>query len=255
MNEIPEGAVGVFAENIMVEFPIYNAGHRSLKRAVLQATTGGRVARDSTNRVTVRALDGISFRFAAGERVGLMGHNGSGKTTLLRVLSGIYEPIEGHLAVAGRVASLLDLSLGIDQEASGYENIMLRAMLAGLTPKEVKAKMDEIANFTELGDYLEMPVRTYSSGMQLRLAFAVSTSIDADILVMDEWLSVGDAEFSKKASERLEKLVKKTPVLVLASHSRELIEKVCNRVIRLDHGKIVEDRRMPGPTDSDNQHK
>lgn len=232
--------VGIFADRIMVEFPIYNAGHRSLKRAVLHATTGGRVARDSANRVTVRALDGITLSVRPGDRVGLVGHNGSGKTTLLRVIAGIYEPVSGRLSVTGRVASLLDLSLGIDQEATGYENIMLRAVLAGLRPKEIKAKMDEIADFTELDDYLEMPVRTYSSGMQLRLAFAVSTSIDADILVMDEWLSVGDAEFAKKASERLEQLVEKTPILVLASHSPELIGKVCNRVIRLEHGIIVE---------------
>lgn len=235
----------MLAENIVVEFPIYNAGHRSLKRAVLHATTGGRVARDSGNRVVVRAIDRLSFEFRPGDRVGLIGHNGSGKTTLLRVLAGIYEPIAGSLSVTGRVASLLDLSLGIDQEATGYENIMLRAILAGLHPKEIRARMDEIADFTELDDYLEMPVRTYSSGMQLRLAFAVSTSIEADVLLMDEWLSVGDSEFSKKASARLERLVEKTPILVLASHSPDLISKLCNRVIRLEHGHIIEDQFCP----------
>ncbi len=227
------------ADSIIVEFPIYNVGHRSFKQAVLHATTGGRVARDSANRVTVRAIDCMSISARPGDRIGLVGHNGSGKTTLLRVLAGIYEPVSGHLNVRGRTASLLDLNLGIDPEATGYENIMLRAVLAGLTPKEIRAKMDEIADFTELGGYLEMPVRTYSSGMQLRLAFAVVTSIEADILLMDEWLSVGDAEFAKKASARLDRMVERTPILVLASHSPELIAKVCNRVLRLEHGRIA----------------
>lgn len=227
------------ADSIIVEFPIYNVGHRSFKQAVLHATTGGRVARDSANRVTVRAIDCMSISARPGDRIGLVGHNGSGKTTLLRVLAGIYEPVSGHLNVRGRTASLLDLNLGIDPEATGYENIMLRAVLAGLTPKEIRAKMDEIADFTELGGYLEMPVRTYSSGMQLRLAFAVVTSIEADILLMDEWLSVGDAEFAKKASARLDRMVERTPILVLASHSPEMIAKVCNRVLRLEHGRIA----------------
>jgi len=234
--------VAIDAERVVVDFPIYNAAHRSLKRVVLHATTGGRVARESGNRVTVRALDQVSFAFRPGDRVGLIGHNGSGKTTLLRVLSGVYEPVAGRLAVSGRVASLLDLNLGIDPEATGYENIRLRAILAGLTPREVGEKMDEIAEFTELDDYLEMPVRTYSSGMLLRLGFAVSTSVNADILLMDEWLSVGDADFTKKAEGRLDSLVKATPILVLASHSAELIAKMCNRVLRLEHGRIVAEK-------------
>ncbi|MBM3524340.1 MAG: ABC transporter ATP-binding protein [Alphaproteobacteria bacterium] len=242
-----QSPVGIDADSIVVEFPIYNVGHRSLKRAVLHATTGGRVARSAANRVTVRALDGLSFRVRPGDRIGLVGHNGSGKTTLLRVLAGIYEPVQGALRIQGKAASLLDLNLGIDQEATGYENIMLRGVLAGFAPKEIRAKMDEIADFTELDDYLEMPVRTYSSGMQLRLAFAVATSIDADILLMDEWLSVGDAEFAKKASERLERLVERTPILVLASLSPELIAKVCNRVFRLEHGRIVGDEGGAAP--------
>ena len=230
----------IVAHDAVVEFPVYTGMHRSLKSAVLRATTGGRLARDSADRVTVRALDGVSFEIRAGDRVGLMGHNGAGKSTLLRMLSGIYEPVAGSLEVEGRVATLLELSLGIDPDASGYENIMLRGVMAGLRLREIRAKMDEIAEFTELGDYLDMPVRSYSSGMLLRLAFAVSTSIEADILLMDEWLSVGDAEFSKKASARLKQLVERTPILVLASHSKELIEKTCNRVFRLEHGRVIE---------------
>jgi len=233
--------IGIDLSEVVVDFPIYNTSHRSLKRAVLHATTGGRVAHESGNRVTVRALDNVSFSFRPGDRVGLVGHNGAGKTTLLRVLSGVYEPVGGRISVRGRVASLLDLSLGMDHEATGYENIKLRAIIAGLTPQEVKSRMDEIAEFTGLDEYLDMPVRTYSSGMVLRLAFAVSTSVNADILLMDEWLSVGDADFAQKSQQRLEKLVDATPILVLASHSPELVARLCNRVIALEHGKIVSD--------------
>jgi lipopolysaccharide transport system ATP-binding protein len=230
----------IVADNAVVEFPVYSGMHRSLKSAVLHASTGGRLARDAANRVAVRALDGVSFEIRAGDRVGLMGHNGAGKSTLLRMLSGIYEPVSGTLTVEGRVATLLELQLGIDPDATGYENIMLRGVMAGLKLREIRARIEDIAEFTELGDYLAMPVRTYSSGMLLRLAFAVSTSVEADILLMDEWLSVGDAEFAKKASARLEQLVKRTPILVLASHSKELIERTCNRVFELEHGRVTE---------------
>lgn len=226
------------AENIVVDFPIYNASHRSLKTAVLRATTGGRIGHDSGNRVIVRALDHVSFEIREGDRVGLMGPNGSGKTTLLRVLSGIYEPQGGRLEVQGHAATLLDLSLGIDPEATGYENIVLRGIMAGLHPRAIKARVNEIAEFTELGDYLEMPVRTYSSGMQVRLAFAVATSVEADILLMDEWLSVGDAEFSQRATERLEELVNRTPILVLASHDPSMVERTCNRLFKFKHGRL-----------------
>jgi lipopolysaccharide transport system ATP-binding protein len=230
----------ISAREIVVEFPIYNLSHRSLKNAVLHATTGGRLARDTGNRVVVRALDHASFDIRDGDRVGLHGHNGAGKTTLLRVLSGIYEPVSGELATQGRIATLLDLGLGIDPESSGYENIMLRGILAGLRPLEIRNKMEEIAEFTELAEYLDMPVRTYSSGMQLRLAFAVSTSVHADILLMDEWLSVGDAAFAAKAQERLHSLVNRSSILVLASHSLELLTTVCTRVFHMEHGVIVE---------------
>lgn len=230
----------ITARNLVVEFAIYDAAHRSLKKQLLSATTGGRIARDARDRVLVRALDGVSFEIGPGDRVGLVGHNGAGKTTLLRVLSGIYEPIEGSLAVEGRVASLLDVSLGIDPEATGYENILLRALLMGLRPREIEGRMAEIAEFTELGQYLDMPVRTYSAGMQMRLAFAVSTSVEADVLVMDEWLGVGDSEFQPKARRRMEELVARTKILVVASHDHNLLKSVCNRVLRMEHGRIEE---------------
>ena len=228
------------AQDLVIEFPIYQLAHLSFKQAVLHAATGGKIARDAGNRVVVRALDHVSFDIQEGDRVGLVGHNGAGKTSLLRTLSGIYEPMEGRLEVRGRVATLLDFHFGIDPEATGYENILLRGIMLGLRPRDIKARMPEIAEFTELGDYLDMPVRTYSTGMQLRLAFATSTAVAPEILLMDEWLSVGDATFSEKASLRLHDLVKRTSIMVMASHSPKLIEAVCNRIFRMEHGRIVE---------------
>ncbi|MGL4766702.1 MAG: ABC transporter ATP-binding protein [Formosimonas sp.] len=229
----------IIARNVDVEFPIFNSSHRSLKKSILNVTTGGRVAQDTKDHVVVRALDGINLDIQAGDRVGLYGHNGSGKTTLLRVLSGIYAPVRGQLDVQGKIATLLDISLGMDGEATGYENIRIRGLLMGLSLAEIDALTDEIAEFTELGDYLNMPMRTYSSGMIVRLGFAVSTSIHADIILMDEWLSVGDAQFQERASERLSQMVDKAAILVLASHSMELIEKTCNKIVFLEHGKII----------------
>ncbi|WP_033576717.1 ABC transporter ATP-binding protein [Dickeya chrysanthemi] len=231
----------ISAEKLCVEFPIFDNSHRSLKNTVMNFTTGGRIGVNVGRHPVVRALNDLNFDIHEGERVALTGHNGSGKTTLLRVLSGVYAPVYGKLSIRGRTASLLDVSMGIDPDASGFENIYLRGIMDGLKPERIRSKIDEIADFTELGDYLNLPVRTYSSGMQVRLAFAISTSIDAEILIMDEWLSVGDAEFSAKAAARLDELVNKASILVLASHSPDLINKVCNRKIHLEHGVIISD--------------
>lgn len=231
----------IIAREVCVEFPIYENSHRSLKKAVLNLSTGGKIAQNTKNHAIVKALDGLNFDFQEGTRVGLVGHNGSGKTTLLRVLSGIYAPVSGELKMRGKVASLLDVSMGLDPDATGFENIYLRGILDGLKPATIRSKIDDIADFTDLGDFLNLPVRTYSSGMMLRLAFAISTSIEADILIMDEWLSVGDAEFSAKAAARLDSLVSKASILVVASHDPALVNKICNRRIHLEHGRIIED--------------
>lgn len=231
----------ISVRNISVEFPIYENSHRSLKKKVLNLTTGGRIGNDAGKHPVVRALDSLSFEFGHGERVGLTGHNGSGKTTLLRVLSGVYAPVNGALDVNGRIASLLDVSMGLDPDATGFENIYLRGIMEGLKPARIRSKVDEIADFTDLGEYLNLPVRTYSSGMMLRLAFAISTSVEADILIMDEWLSVGDASFSAKATTRLDSLISNAAILVIASHSPDLIRRICTRRIHLEHGRVVSD--------------
>ncbi|MCC4115367.1 ABC transporter ATP-binding protein [Aromatoleum toluclasticum] len=238
------------AEKLCVEFPIYENSHRSLKNTVMHLSTGGRIGVNASRHPVVRALNEIDLDIRDGDRVGLVGHNGSGKTTLLRVLSGVYGPVRGRLDITGRVASLLDVSMGMDPDATGFENIYLRGIMDGLLPRTIRAKTDEIVDFTGLGDYLNLPVRTYSSGMMLRLAFAISTSVEADILVMDEWLSVGDAEFSEKAQARLDSLVGNAAILVLASHNPKLIAKVCNRKIHLEHGVILSDEKL-APVASD----
>ena len=232
-------SASIIAHDLTVEFPILENSHRSLKKAVLNLTTGGKIGRDAGQHITVTALDSLNFEFNQGDRIGLVGHNGSGKTTLLRVLSGIYAPTRGDLKVHGKIASLLDVSMGLDPDATGFENIYLRGILEALRPKVIRDKIEEIADFSELGEYLNLPVRTYSSGMMLRLAFAISTSVEADILIMDEWLSVGDADFSAKAAIRLESLVDRASILILASHSPELVARLCNRQIQLEHGKMV----------------
>ena len=222
-----------------MEFPTYGGASRSLKRAMVRAATGGILANDANKRLVVRALDHVNLEFVEGDRVGLMGHNGSGKTTLLRVLAGAYEPVSGEIEVRGKVASMLNVWLGMDVEGTGYENIYMRGAIMGLRRIQIDALLEDIAAFTELGDYLSMPMRTYSSGMAMRVAFAVSTSIPADIILMDEWLSVGDAEFAGKSRARLAKLLDQAKILVLATHDESLIRSVCNKVVRLDHGSVV----------------
>ena len=225
-------------ESVTVDFPVYNANMRSIKNRFIYHGTGGRVGRDAGNRLTVRALDDVSIALEHGDRVGVVGHNGAGKTTLLRVLAGVYEPVRGHVWRRGRTASLLNVSLGIDDDATGYENIMTRGLLLGLSPKEVEERTAEIAEFTELGDYLAMPAHTYSSGMRFRLGFAVCTSFEPEILLMDEWLSVGDRHFVEKAQNRLEEFVERAGILVLASQNGALLKRVCTKGVHLDAGKV-----------------
>lgn len=227
----------VDADRIVVEFPLYNVAHRSFKQQLLQSATGGRIGQRGELTV-VRALDGISFQLEPGDRMGLWGHNGSGKTTLLRAIAGVYRPVAGRLDVTGRIASLIDLNLGMDGEASGIENIRMRGVLLGLSRRQTDHLLDDIAGFTELGDFLSMPVRTYSTGMHMRLGFAISTAVDADIVLMDEWLSVGDADFQKRAQDRLARFLARSKILVLASHSEQLLKDMCTRIIHLEHGRI-----------------
>ena len=226
-------------EGVCVDFPIYSLASRSLKKTLLHRSAGGNIARDAGNRLCVRALDRVHLKFEQGDRIGLIGHNGAGKTTLLRVLAGVYEPTEGRIWRTGRTASLLNISLGIDPEATGYENIMMRGLFLGLTRTQIRERMAEIEAFTELGDYLAMPVHTYSAGMRLRLAFAVCTCDQPDILLMDEWFGTGDAAFVDKIQLRLEEFVDRAGILVLASHNLSLLGQVCRTGVLIEEGRVV----------------
>ena len=231
-------------DKVSVAFPIYDASSRSLKKRLVGAATGGRIRTEAGPSV-VQALDNVTLHFRHGDRVGLVGHNGAGKTTLLRVLAGIYEPGSGTARVEGHVAPLFDISLGMDQESTGYENLILRGLFLGMSRGEIYTRMDEIADFTELGPFLDFPIRTYSAGMRTRLAFAVSTSIHAEILLLDEGIGAGDAAFLDKANRRLEAFTEKAGIIVVASHSEQLVRQMCRTSVLMEHGQVL----GIGPTD------
>ena len=222
---------------VSVAFPIYSSGSRSLKNAVISATTGGRIA-SQQRHVVIQALDNVarnrSRRQGRPDRP-----NGAGKTTLLRVMAGIYEPLQGEVAIEGAVTPMFDTGLGIDVESTGYENITLRGLYMGLSKAEIAKRMESIVEFTELGEFLSFPVRTYSAGMQARLTFAIATSIEPEILLLDEGIGVGDADFLEKANKRLASFVKDAGILVLASHSQNLIESFCNKAAIMEHGRVM----------------
>ena len=226
-------------EGVTLDFPVYNLDARSLKKTLWRKSMGGHIDRGVGSRWCVRALDNVSLECAEGDRIGIVGNNGAGKTTLLRVLAGAYEPTSGRVWRHGRTAALLNLSLGIEPEATGYENIMLRGLFLGLAPAQIRERLGEIAEFTELGDYLSMPVHTYSAGMRLRLAFAACTCFEPEILLMDEWLSVGDQAFVEKARRRLDEFVNRAGILVLASQNTTLLERVCHTGVLLDAGRVI----------------
>jgi ABC-type polysaccharide/polyol phosphate transport system ATPase subunit len=228
----------IHLNSVSVEFPVYNINARSFKKRFLRLATGGAVMEDANKRMVVSALNDISLSINHGDQVGLIGHNGSGKSTFLRLLATIYEPTCGKVSIAGNISPMLDLMPGIEGELTGYENILVRGTLLGLTRKEINDQAAEIAELTGLGDYLAMPIRTYSSGMMVRLAFAISSSIKPDILLIDEVFGAGDASFMEKARKRMVELLTKSSIVVLASHSDELILEFCNKVLLLEGGKI-----------------
>lgn len=221
-----------------LDYPLVGTGSRSLKTRLLGAATGGRISSGDAIPV-VNALRDISLSLREGDRLGLVGHNGAGKSSLLKVLAGIYRPTSGSVKVAGRVVSTLNISLGMEPEATGVENIVMRGLLLGMKRAEIDGKLDEIAAFTELGDYLDMPVRIYSAGMATRLAFATITAMDADILLMDEVIGTGDATFLDKAERRLNAFMNRSKILVLASHSDQVIRKFCNTALLLERGQVI----------------
>ena len=230
--------IGLELDGVTVEFPVYGVNGRSLRNDLLRKGTGGLIGRDEGRRVVVRALEEVTLSFAHGDRVGLVGANGAGKSTLLRTMAGVYRPSRGEVRRWGRLASLIDLSLGMEADSTGWENIMTRGRFFGLSKLEMERHMEEIAEFTELGGYLSMPIGTYSDGMKLRLALAVSTCFQPEILLMDEWISVSDAAFADKARKRVEEFVDRAGILAIASHNPGLLERVCEKGVLLRAGRV-----------------
>ncbi|MFH1345544.1 MAG: ABC transporter ATP-binding protein [Pseudomonadota bacterium] len=222
--------------DVSVEFPVRTPDAHSLQLRLWSAI-GGKLATQA-NGVSVRALSKINLTLSGGDRIGLVGNNGAGKTTLLRVLAGAYPPTSGAVRRVGRIVALTDISLGMDPEATGLENIVFRLVFLGHTFAEARKLSPEIEEFSELGEYLRMPVHTYSSGMYLRLAFSISTAVNSEILVMDEMISAGDAHFIAKAQLRLTELLKRVSIIVLATHDAAVMKGFCNRLVWLDRGEI-----------------
>lgn len=225
-----------------IDFPIYQGTDRLFRKALMHSTVGGWLGRsEQSGRIVVRGLSNVSVEVRSGERIALLGHNGAGKTTMLRCMAGIYYPTAGSVTHLGNRVPLFDIGLGFDDEASGYENILLRGLLMGFKRAEIERKVNDIADFSGLGDFLNLPVRTYSSGMTMRLLFSIATSIDPDILLMDEWIATGDQEFLERADKRLRELVDRSHILVLASHNLDLLRSCCNRGLLMQGGRVAFD--------------
>lgn len=232
--------VKIELKNVGVNFVLYETSARSLKKTAFRTAVGGFISnKEDSSKTTIRALQDISLTLNEGDRLALIGPNGAGKTTLLRVLAGIYYPTFGSASIQGQCVPLFDISLGLDDEATGYENILLRGLVMGLDRKEIEKRIEEISEFSGLGDFLHLPVRTYSSGMTLRLLFSIATSVNSDILLMDEWIAVGDADFIERANKRLHGVVNRSKILVFASHNPDYLKAVCNRAVLLEAGRIV----------------
>jgi ABC-2 type transport system ATP-binding protein len=233
--------VSITTKDACVDFPIFDAKSRSLKKTVM-GLVGGNIASESKVPI-IEALRDITVHIEHGARVALVGHNGAGKTTLLRLLAGIYEPTRGVAEIRGRVAPIFDLGVGMDPEITGLENIMIRGLFLGMTRKQMEERVDDIAEFTELGDFLRMPLRTYSTGMRVRLALGVVTSINPEILLLDEGIGAVDSAFLEKSKRRLSDLVDRAGLLVFASHSDEFLRELCDTAIWMEHGQV----RQQGP--------
>ena len=227
-------------KNIHLDFPIYDSESMSLRNEM--RSIGQNVLKNKTknklNRKFVEAIKNISFDFQHGDKVALLGPNGSGKTTLLKLIAGIYSPTSGHIQKNGDISCMLDIGFGFEQDATGYENIILSNVTRGLNKKQINNIINEIVDFSGLGDFLNMPFRTYSSGMQARLAFSSAIANSPDILLIDEFFSTGDIEFSKKSEKKVLEMMDNSSILIFASHDLSLLSKICNKAIYMENGEI-----------------
>lgn len=219
----------IILENCTVEIPIFHAEHFSLRSVITKR---------NKKTIYVNCIDKINLTINSGDVVGLFGPNGSGKTTLLRTISGGYYPTSGQIKTYGTINNLIETGIGIDPESSGYENIGIKLNFLNYPHKKINEMRKSIIEFSELGDFIFNPVKTYSTGMLMRLTFSIVTSIKSEILLLDEWLSVGDEKFMKKADERMQEISSQASILVIASHNLEMLKNICNRIVYLNSGKI-----------------
>lgn len=227
-------------DNITVQYPVYSARGMSIRNQLVRISTGGRIEREAGNTQVVTALRNVTFRLNEGDAVGLLGHNGAGKTTLLRTMAGVYYPVAGEISRSGTISTMFELGAGMDPELTGYENIIRIKAMLGVSFNQARANVAEIEDFTQLGDFLNLPVRTYSAGMAARLMFAVATSVRPDILLVDEIFQAGDQEFQDRAEQRMHTFIKAAGIFVFASHDLHLLKKHCNRFFKLEHGTLSE---------------
>lgn len=230
----------IIFDDVLVEYTIYQSKNLSLANNLLRIGTGGKISKESNKAPVIRALDSVSFEIKKGDAVGLLGHNGAGKSTLLRTIAGIYKPIKGNVEVQGKISTIIDLGAGIQNELNGRENILRMGLLQGHSLIDLEEKIEGIIEFSQLGNFIDMPVRTYSSGMVMRLMFAVSTAFQPDILLLDEMFSTGDKNFRNQAKERMESIINNSDIFVFASHSMEMLKNLCNRFFELEHGNLKE---------------
>ena len=225
--------------NVSLSYPVYSIRAQSLRNTIANLAVGGRLLKNGQDVVHVKALDKVNFTLKDGDRIGIIGHNGAGKTTLLKTIAGVYEPDTGSVEVNGKISSMIDITQGVDMELTGRENLINMGRIRGFSTKQLIEKTPEIMEFTELGPYIDLPLKTYSAGMVTRLIFGVATSFEPDILLMDEWIGAGDKFFFEKASHRLNSVLTRARVIVLASHSWALISGFCNKLLVMNHGQQV----------------
>jgi lipopolysaccharide transport system ATP-binding protein len=230
--------VSVELFGVTLDYPVYGVRAQSIRSSVMNLAIGGRFMKDQRDITVIRALSNIAFKIEEGDRLAFIGHNGSGKTSLLKVVAGIYEPTEGVVDIKGRVTSMISVSAGLDVEASGLQNIYNLGLMRLIRKSVIKERVPAIIEFSDLGAFIDMPVKTYSAGMVARLMFAVATELEADILVLDEWMGAGDAAFADKATERMNRFVEKAKIVVLATHDPGLVQRVCNKVCVLEGGRM-----------------
>lgn len=230
---------------VTLDYPVYSVRAQSIRSSVMNLAVGGRFMKDQRDIAVIRALSNIAFKVEEGDRLAFIGHNGSGKTSLLKVVAGIYEPTEGVITVKGRITSMISIGAGMDPEATGLQNIFNIALMRLVRKSVIRERIPAIVEFSELGAFINLPVKTYSAGMVARLVFAIATELDADILILDEWLGAGDASFHDKATERMNRFVESARIVVIATHDTNLVRRLCNKVCVLDGGRMS----YFGPTD------